>query len=61
MEEFMSSQKMTVFSKDSPENSRLKLMLCRKNVGKLGCLYGVILNGYFIDIGIPEDYHKAKN
>lgn len=26
---------------------------------KLGKLYGVAQNGYFIDIGIPEDYHKA--
>ena len=24
-----------------------------------GNLFGVIQNGYFIDIGIPEDYHKA--
>ena len=26
---------------------------------KLGKLFGVIQNGYFIDIGIPEDYKKA--
>lgn len=26
---------------------------------KLGNLFGVVQNGYFIDIGIPEDYHKA--
>lgn len=27
---------------------------------KLGKLFGVVQNGYFIDIGIPEDYHKAE-
>lgn len=26
----------------------------------LGKLYGVVQNGYFIDIGIPEDYAKAN-
>lgn len=26
---------------------------------KLGKLFGLVQNGYFIDIGIPEDYHKA--
>lgn len=28
---------------------------------RLGKLFGVIQNGYFIDIGIPEDYCKANN
>lgn len=28
---------------------------------KIGKLFGVVQNGYFIDIGIPEDYHKANN
>lgn len=28
---------------------------------KLGKLFGIIQNGYFIDIGIPEDYHKADS
>lgn len=27
---------------------------------KLGKLFGVVQNGYFIDIGIPEDYHRAN-
>ena len=27
----------------------------------LGNIYGVVQNGYFIDIGIPEDYSKAQN
>ncbi len=26
----------------------------------VGTLYGVVQNGYFIDIGIPEDYHRAE-
>lgn len=26
---------------------------------KLGKLFGIVQNGYFIDIGIPEDYNKA--
>ncbi len=28
---------------------------------KPGNLFGVVQNGYFIDIGIPEDYHKADS
>lgn len=28
---------------------------------KLGKLFGVVQNGYFIDIGIPEDYQIANN
>ena len=27
---------------------------------EIGCLYGVALKGYFIDIGIPEDYDRAQ-
>lgn len=27
---------------------------------RLGNLYGVVENGYFIDIGIPEDYERAN-
>lgn len=27
---------------------------------RLGNLYGIVQNGYFIDIGIPEDYERAK-
>ncbi|MGN1229261.1 MAG: nucleotidyltransferase family protein [Prevotella sp.] len=27
---------------------------------ELGKIYGVIQNGYFIDIGLPEEYHKAN-
>ena len=28
---------------------------------KLGKLFGVVQDGYFIDIGIPEDYQRAEN
>ena len=31
----------------------------QEKCGETGCLYGVVQNGYFIDIGIPDDYHKA--
>lgn len=27
---------------------------------RLGKLFGVVQNGYFIDIGIPSDYHRAE-
>lgn len=42
-------------SKFSFENDFLQ-----KKCGAHGCLYGVVQNGYFIDIGIPEDYHRAS-
>ena len=32
----------------------------QENCGESGCLFGVVQNGYFIDIGIPEDYKKAN-
>ena len=31
----------------------------QEKCGETGCLFGVVQNGYFIDSGIPEDYHKA--
>lgn len=31
----------------------------QKKCGEIGCLFGLVQNGYFIDIGIPEDYHKS--
>ena len=31
----------------------------QEKCGPTGCLFGLVQNGYFIDIGIPEDYHKA--
>lgn len=32
----------------------------QKKCGETGYLYGVIQDGYFIDIGIPEDYQRAQ-
>jgi D-glycero-alpha-D-manno-heptose 1-phosphate guanylyltransferase len=26
-----------------------------------GCLYAYLSNGYFIDIGVPEDYERAQS
>lgn len=47
--------------KGQPRKFSFEVDVMQEKCGKTGCLYGVILNGYFIDIGIPEDYHKAKN
>lgn len=33
--------------------------ILQKQCGDNGCIFGVTYNGYFIDIGIPEDYHIA--
>ena len=32
----------------------------QRQCGINGCLYGVVQNGYFIDIGIPEDYKRSQ-
>ena len=31
-----------------------------KHYGATGCLFGLVQEGYFIDIGIPEDYRRAE-
>jgi len=33
--------------------------IMQKLCGEKGCIYAELHNGYFIDIGIPEDYKKA--
>ena len=33
----------------------------QKHCGPDGCLFGLVQNGYFIDIGIPEDYERAQH
>lgn len=33
--------------------------IMQRRCGEKGCLYAEVHNGYFIDIGIPEDYKKA--
>lgn len=50
--EYFLSKKMS--DKFSFENSFLKKFTCE------GDIYGIILEGDFIDIGIPEDYSKAQ-
>lgn len=55
-----------VLSKDEsifegqPKKFSFETAVMQEKCGVTGCLFGVIQNGYFIDIGIPEDYHKAE-
>lgn len=54
-----------VLSKDDsifegqPKKFSFETVVMQEKCGDTGCLFGVVQNGYFIDIGIPEDYHKA--
>lgn len=54
-----------VLSKDEsifdgqPKKFSFETAVMQEKCGETGCLFGVVQNGYFIDIGIPEDYHKA--
>lgn len=54
-----------VLSKDDsifesqPKKFSFEIAVMQEKCGETGCLFGVVQNGYFIDIGIPEDYHKA--
>lgn len=54
-----------VLSKDDsiferqPKKFSFETAVMQEKCGETGCLFGVVQNGYFIDIGIPEDYHKA--
>lgn len=54
-----------VISKDEsifegqPKKFSFETAVMQEKCGEYGCLFGVVQNGYFIDIGIPEDYHKA--
>lgn len=56
-----------VLSKDEsifegqPKKFSFETAVMQVKCGETGCLFGVVQNGYFIDIGIPEDYHKADN
>lgn len=56
-----------VLSKDDgifegqPKKFSFETAVMQEKCGETGCLFGVVQNGYFIDIGIPEDYHKASN
>ena len=54
-----------VLSKDDsifegqPKKFSFETAVMQEKCGETGCLFGVVQNGYFIDIGIPKDYHKA--
>lgn len=54
-----------VLSKDDkifagqPHKFSFETSVMQIKCGASGCLYGVVQNGYFIDIGIPEDFHRA--
>lgn len=43
-----------------PKKFSFETAVLQKECGGTGCLFGVVQDGYFIDIGIPEDYHKAN-
>lgn len=42
-----------------PKKFSFETEVLQKQCGENGCLFGSVHNGYFIDIGIPEDYKKA--
>lgn len=46
--------------KEQPNKFSFEIDVMQEKCGVSGCLYGVVQNGFFIDIGIPEDYHKAE-
>lgn len=46
--------------KEQPQKFSFEINVMQQKCGESGYLYGVVQNGYFIDIGIPEDYHKAE-
>ncbi len=43
-----------------PTKFSFETAIMQEKCGATGCLFGIIQNGYFIDIGIPEDYRKAN-
>lgn len=51
-----------VFIEETPahKNFSIEKDFFEKKVGKIN-LFGFTFNGYFIDIGIPEDYQKAQH
>lgn len=42
-----------------PKKFSFETAVMQEKCGETGCLFGVVQNGYFIDIGIPDDYHRA--
>lgn len=43
-----------------PKKFSFETAVLQEKCGETGCLFGVVQNGYFIDIGIPNDYHIAE-
>lgn len=43
-----------------PKKFSFETAVMQEKCGEAGCLFGVVQKGYFIDIGIPEDYHIAE-
>lgn len=43
-----------------PKKFSFETAILQEKCGETGCLFGVVQNGYFIDIGIPEDFKKAN-
>ena len=43
-----------------PQKFSFETEVLQARCGTAGTLYGTVHNGYFIDIGVPEDYRKAE-
>lgn len=43
-----------------PQKFSFETDVLQVRCGETGTLYGTVHNGYFIDIGVPEDYWKAE-
>lgn len=43
-----------------PEKFSFETEVLTRHCGSEGCLFGLPQDCYFIDIGIPEDYHRAE-
>lgn len=56
---YVLSKDESIFDRQ-PKKFSFETAVMQEKCGEKGCLFGVVQNGYFIDIGIPEDYHKAE-
>ena len=43
-----------------PDKFSFETEVLTRHCGANGCLYGIAQDGYFIDIGIPDDYRRAE-
>lgn len=48
------------FFEGQPKKFSFETAVMQEKCGETGCLFGLVQDGYFIDIGIPEDYKKAN-